>query len=100
MNNSTAAPRDSVALYLDLMKRCLADFVYINDPFANYGPYGELEERSRWKERLLSTLDWALRPHHMRIFEARSTRTSAAEQELRALGQVWPVRAHTMIGLK
>ena len=100
MNNSAASPRDSVALYLDLMKRCLTDFVYINDPFANYGPYGKREERSRWKEWLLSTIDRALRPHRMRIFEAQSTRTSAAEQERRALGQVWPVRAHTMIGLK
>ena len=100
MNNSAASPRDSVALYLDLMKRCLTDFVYINDPFANYGPYGKREERSRWKEGLLSTIDRALRPHQMRIFEAQSTRTSAAEQERRALGRVWPVRAHTMIGLK
>src|SRR5271166_4534914 len=100
MNNSPASLHDTVALYLDLMKRCVTDLVYINDPFADYGPYDKREERSRWKEWVLSTIDRALRPHNMRIFEAQSTRTAAAVREQRTLGRVWPARAHTMIGLK
>jgi hypothetical protein len=100
VNNIGSSPHELVALYLDLMKRCLTDFIYINDPFADYGPYGKRDERPRWKEWLLSTIDRTLRRHHMRIFEAQSIVTLAMAREERALGSVWPTRAHTMIGLK
>ena len=100
MNSSSVPAHDAIARYLDLIKRCLTDLIYINDPFIDYGPYEKRESRSRWKERLLSAIDLALRSHHMRIFEARSTRTLTQVQEQRLLGKVWPVRAHTMIGLK
>jgi O-methyltransferase len=100
LNNTSVPLQELIALYLDLMKRCLTDFVYISDPFAEYGPYGRRVERPRWKEWLLSTLDRVLRPHHMRIFEAQSIVTLAMAREERARGKIWPARAHTMIGLK
>ncbi len=100
MNCPDRSESDPTALYLNLIKRCLADMVYISDPFMNYGPYRPREDRAQWKERILGTIDRALRPHHMRIFEAQSTRNTAETIEQRTGGRVWPFRAHTMIGLK
>ena len=94
LNNTSASPDELVTLYLDLMKQCLTDFVYINDPSAAYRPYVK-RIRSRWKEWFLSMTDRALRPHFMRIFQAEQTTL-----EDRALGRMWPARAHTMIGFK
>ena len=100
MNNTASSINTPVLLYLDLIKRCLTDLVYINDQLANYGPYVPRKERARWKEWILGTIDQILRPYHMRIAEAQSTWGFAEMLEQRTLGRIWPVRAHTMIGMK
>jgi O-methyltransferase len=100
MSDSAGFESSPTGLYLDLMKRCLTDLIYINDPFLNYVPYRPRNQRVRWKESIVATFDRLLQSHHMRIFEVDSPRNLAKVLDERTLGRVWPARAHTMIGLK
>jgi O-methyltransferase len=89
-----------VEYYLDLMKRSVADFTHIDDPLANYELYHPRPGRARWKEWVLSTIQKVLYPYHIHLVELQNIRTEERALEERVLGRVWPVRAHTMIGMK
>src|SRR6267154_4620259 len=95
-------------LYLDLMKRCLTDSIYADDPLANFILYNSQPSASQirrlWStliQRLLSLYGFRL----VKGFSVPWVRDYSAlsdEQrlEIRERGTRWPVSAHTMIGLK
>lgn len=94
-------------LYLDLLKLCLTDFIYIDDPMSLMVPY----RRVRRADLLHHIFVWpliamlrrfgieAVQPNHQRFFDYRRL-SSAQIKQLRSIGGDWPPRAHTMIGLK
>jgi O-methyltransferase len=106
--NVEAADRNpAVARYLDLLKRSLTDFVYIDDPMSPMVPYRPTGRLDRIRYVLLWPLmallrAWNLhvvRPNRQRFFDY-GTMSKEEIRELRTIGQDWPPRAHTMIGLK
>lgn len=74
----------SSKLYLDLMKRCLTNWIY--------GPQELAPAAAGRGERLLAAL---LARKGLRLM-----RPTRFDPEQRALGLDWPVTAHTMIGMK
>jgi O-methyltransferase len=102
------ATRDGAALYLDLMKRCLTDSIYADDPFAYYVPYRAKRTTPLWKQLMVTGLQRLLVRYGIKLAEPFNdpwisdyTQLSEIERKgIRENGTVWPVRAHTMIGLK
>jgi O-methyltransferase len=95
------------ALYLDLLKRCLTDLIYINDPLSLMVPYRSIRRSEYVQYFLLSGMLAILRRfgvHAVRLNRQRFFDYSKLSLEqiaqLRAGGQDWPPRAHTMVGLK
>ncbi len=93
-------------LYLDLMKLCLTDSIYIHDKLSRYQFLDPANERSRLEKAKLA-LARRLLPADVRLVEeARAFwfdyRNRSAEEirKIREVGLDWPARAHTMIGLK
>jgi O-methyltransferase len=76
---------DAKALYLDLMKRCLTNFIYGDSEEQPVKPRGSLARR------IVSVCA----ARGIRIVQARPF-----DQEVRAEGRDWPPNAHSMIGLK
>jgi O-methyltransferase len=99
---------DGAALYLDLMKRCLLDDIYADDPLAYYVPYQVKPTMPAWKRLTIMTLQRVLARYRIKLTEPFSipwisdyTQLSEADRNaIRERGTAWPVRAHTMIGLK
>ena len=95
------------ALYLDLMKRCLIDSIYLDDPLANYMLYREHESTRAWKRHAISVLQSFLERYRLRLVEPHwvswlpeyGTLDPAEKRKLRERGLGWPSRAHTMISL-
>jgi O-methyltransferase len=73
------------ALYLELLKRCLTNWIYAQSEWEKVPPKGLIE-------RLLTPFLAS-----KRVFLAR---TAAFDPEKRRNGLDWPPHAHTMIGLK
>ena len=46
----------SIELYLDLMKRCLTDSIFIDDPLAFFVPYREKPQMTIWKRSIVKML--------------------------------------------
>lgn len=98
----------SNALYLDLLKRCLVDSIFADDPLANFVFYQEKASTPAWKRRAVRAMQSFLSRYRLRLVEPYgipwigdyTKLTSKQHQENRERGQYWPVRAHTMIGLK
>jgi hypothetical protein len=95
------------ALYLDLMKRVLTDSVYIDDPLAWFIPYRINPMTPRVKRALIVALQHFLARYRLRLVQPYRAwgvdYLSTPTKELEAMregGSYWPVRAHTMIGLK
>lgn len=100
---------DAVAMYLDLMKQSLTDSIYINDPLAMYDfCRPRTNKTARWKLYGVAFLEKLLSPFKIRLVRpyviqgvGDSTLLSTDELlDIRRTGRDWPVRAHTMIGLK
>lgn len=81
----TTSVEENRALYLDLLKRCLTNWIYAPSEWEKVRPRGPIQ-------RLAAPL--LARDH---IFLARATEF---DQEKRLNGLDWPIQAHTMIGLK
>ena len=101
------AGAQAASLYLDLLKRCLTDMIYIDDPMSAMVPYRPIRRSERLQHALLSpvlsllrALDLqVVRPNRQRFFD--TAKMSADERrDCRANGRDWPSRAHTMVGLK
>ena len=83
-------PDDPVGLYIDLMKRCLTNWIYIDTEPTSDGKTG-------WKklnQRILSRVDRLSGSH----FVLRRPKNLGVKT--RVNGRDWPPTAHTMIGLK
>lgn len=99
---------DGAALYLDLMKRCLTDSLFADDPLAYFIPYEPKPDTAAWKRRAIGALCRVLSGYQVRLVEpyrdafgCNFSKLSAAEQAaIREDGTHWPARAHTMIGMK
>jgi hypothetical protein len=104
---ATAGTEGAAALYLDLLKRSLTDFIYIDDPMSGMVPYRPVTR----SERVLYALLWPMlavlhalnfhvvRPNRQKFFDYG--RMSPDELlAFRAEGRDWPPRAHTMVGIK
>jgi O-methyltransferase len=95
------------ALYLDLLKRCLTDLIYIKDPLSLMAPYRPIRRSEYVQYFLLSGMlailrrfgVHAVRLNRQKFFDYAKLSLEQIEQ-LRIGGQDWPPRAHTMIGLK
>jgi O-methyltransferase len=94
-------------LYLDLLKLCLTDFIYIDDPMSVMVPYRRIRRSDLLHDIVVRPLIAMLRrfgieavqPNRQKFFDYR--RLSPAQiKQLRSIGGDWPPRAHTMIGLK
>jgi hypothetical protein len=96
------------ALYLDLMKRCLTDSVYTDDPLANFVPYRPKPQMATWKRVAVDALQHLLQRYRLRIVEPYaipwikdfSALSPEEATRIRETGSAWPARAHTMIGLR
>jgi O-methyltransferase len=97
----------STKLYLDLLKLCLTDFIYIDDPMSRMVPYRRIRRSDflhdfvvRPMIAVLQRLGIeAVQPNRQKFFDYRKLSTAQIKQ-LRTIGADWPPRAHTMIGLK
>lgn len=95
-----------MARYLDLLKRSLTDFIYIDDPMSPMVPYRPTGRFDRFRYALLWPLVALLRtlklhvvrPNRQRFFDY-GTMSKDEIRALRTIGQDWPPRAHTIIGL-
>ncbi len=99
---------DAVALYLDMVKRSLSDSIYWDDPLAIYTLCRSGASTASWKRYGVVLLEKLLSPYKIRLVRPYSvpwfgdfSRLSKEElARIHRTGDYWPVRAHTMIGLK
>lgn len=99
---------DGRSLSLDLMKRCLTDSLYLDDPLANLVLYRKKASAPAWKRAAIGALESFLARYRLRIVEPHSVpweesyaNLSAAElKERREKDQHWPARALTFLGQK
>ena len=99
---------DSTGLYLDMVKRSLTDSIYWDDPLALYTFLNPKTIATSWKRHTLLFLQKLLNRYRIRFVRPYSipwvadySRLSEEERsKIHLLGEYWPVRAHTMIGLK
>lgn len=91
-------------LYIDLMKRCVTDLIYVDHPLAQYHLYRAKRDTPGWKRAAIDQLGKALLRYRIRMVEPYGPELDASLsvsrlQEQREKGQGWPARAHTMIGM-
>lgn len=92
-------------LYLELLKRCLTDTIYADDPMAPMVPFDYGADRGWLKNKVLHALRaflearriYLVEPHRNSFFDY-GTMTAGEIEALRQKGEDWPPRAHTMIG--
>jgi hypothetical protein len=104
VNNRPAA----IDLYLELMKACLSDLIFIDHPLAYALPFDEKKRRRFPKNAFFALLIPFLARYRIKLVENYSApwlgdvSASPLDQRraLRESGQEWPARAHTMIGMK
>jgi O-methyltransferase len=87
-------------LYLDLMKRCLTDSIFIDHPLAHAEPFRPDPRRRAWKQLAGSTLSALARIAGFGLVEEGDHKTVEERWAARERGADWPRRAHTMIGFK
>lgn len=93
-------------LYLELMKRCLLDLIYVDDPFAVMVPAGNAHRRRplraalRVANRALGRTGLMLAEPARTEFSGPPGRGGDALRAAREEGADWPTRAHTMVGRK
>jgi O-methyltransferase len=106
--NGDLKETDSVALYLDMVKRSLMDSIYWDDPMGIYTFCLQNGSLAPWKRYSVAVLERLLARYKMRLVRPYSIPwlvdySRLSKEELatrRLLGDYWPVRAHTMIGEK
>jgi O-methyltransferase len=105
-NTAPVGSSDAVSLYIDLLKKCLTDMIYIDDPMSLMVPYRPIRLSERRRHALVRPLLAFLganlqvvRPARQNFFDY-SKLSKDEIREFRSKGMDWPPRAHTMIGLK
>jgi len=98
---------NDATLYLELMKRVLTDSIYVDDPLAWFTLYRAEPTTPRLKRALIAALQHFLARYRVRLVRSYmplgadySMMTTKELEAMREGGTYWPVRAHTMIGLK
>lgn len=92
---------DAVALYLDMMKMSLTDSIYLNDPLAIYGFCSSRSNATaQWKQFSVTVLEKLLSRYKIRLVKPYAVLGKKEREDIRRNGSDWPVRAHTMIGMK
>ena len=94
-------------LYLDLLKRCLIDSIYLDDPLAHLALYREKSTAPVWKRSLIRALRTFLeryqvqlvKPYSVPWMPAYATLDASTKTGLRERGLGWPSRAHTFLSL-
>lgn len=94
-------------LYIDLLKRCLIDNIYIDDPLSDYMLYREKPYTAAWKRFGLRMLQKFLARKHVRLVEPHwvpwmeeyATMDPDEKRKRRERGFGWPLRAHTFLSL-
>ena len=95
------------ARYLDLLKLCLTDMIYIDDPMSAMAPFRPMRRAERIGYCLLSPIMPLLRrfniqlvrPNRQYFFDYAAMAPDEV-RDIRSRGMDWPTRAHTMVGLK
>ncbi len=97
----------STFLYLDIMKRCLTDSIFDDDPLAAFIPIKVKADKPAWKRTGLAVIQKLLSRYGMKIVEPYmvpwqdySKMELDAMRRAREGGENCPARAHTMIGRK
>jgi O-methyltransferase len=93
-------PNSPERLYLDLMKCCLTDSIFIDHPLAHVEPFRPDPRRRAWKRLAGSTLSALARVAGFGLVEVGDNKTVEERRAARERGADWPRRAHTMIGSK
>ncbi len=98
---------DAVALYLDVVKRSLTDSFYWDDPMAIYSFCRLNASMAPWKRYSVGLLQRFLNRYKIRLVRPYcpwlGDPSQLSKDELANIhmqGDYWPVRAHTMIGLR
>ena len=89
----------SQALYLDLLKKALTDYLHIDNAYANGAPSEHWTSKSALNNLRNKWLIGLLRRSHLLVL--KEDRLTPAERRRRREGGLdWPLMADTMIGLK
>jgi O-methyltransferase len=90
----------SAGLYLNLMKNVLTDTLFIDHPLSHVVPYQIKPGASAIRRSAIRALTGLLRRYRLSMVQASDSFTH--EERVIAVrdGTFWPVRAHSMIGMK
>lgn len=100
-------PEVSYDLYLDLLKRCLIDSLYLDDPLSDYMFFREKPYTARWKKLGLRAIRALVERYGLKIVEPHwvpwqheyAKMDPIEKRKLRERGFGWPLRAHTFLSL-
>jgi O-methyltransferase len=107
-NKSTLAGNtNAIARYIHLLKHCLTDMIYIDDPMSLMVPYRPIRRSERLRYALLWPMLTILRRLNLQVVRLNKQKffdyaglSMDQIREQRTYGLDWPPRAHTMIGLE
>jgi O-methyltransferase len=103
-----SSDNSAYGLYLHLMKRCLIDGIYLDDPLAEFVLYHEKARTPAWKRMVIRALQSFLARYHLRLVEPHSVpwmpeyaaMDPLQKKALRDQGLGWPSRAHTFLSIE
>jgi O-methyltransferase len=90
----------AISLYTDIMKRCLTDSIYMDDPLSRYVFYEQRASVQKWRRNILAVAERFLGNWNIRLVRPYSDLPPHDIPAAREGGLDWPTRAHTMIGMK
>lgn len=90
----------AIALYTDVIKRCLTDSIYMDDPLSRFVFYEQRPSAQKWRRSILNLAERFLCNWNIRLVRPYSDLSPDDIPAARANGLDWPTRAHTMIGMK
>ena len=102
-DRKVAPSADAASQYIELLKQCLTDMIYVDDPMSlivPYRPFGRTERIQHMLLRPVLSVLRALNLHVVRPNRHYAKLSMDQIRECRTKGLDWPPRAHTMIGLK
>ena len=101
------SPDRASGLYLDLLKRCLIDSIYVGDPLSDYMFFREKPYTAKWKRLGIRAVQALLRRYGLKVVEPHwvpwmheyAKLDPEEKRERRERGFGWPLRAHTFLSL-
>jgi O-methyltransferase len=99
-SRSLSQSNEATSLYIDLMKRCLTDSIYLDDMLSNYVFYQQRPSVRVLRRIILTFVDRFLSVWKIRLVRPYSDLSPQDVAAARETGGDWPTRAHTMIGMK